>query len=236
MTDTDTSVDATPAPEEFASSGALDEWIDGATVAKRSVPIYGNPGLYAEYEDLERKLSAAKLQAEVEDESLGDAGVQEVEQQMRVLLEKFRASKATWTVRALADEDFKAIRAAVDWPTEPKEPKEPDEKDPEKARMLKAAHEVSMAAYEAELKEYEEQMAALGDQVNLEILAKAVCDITFADGRRSDGVTVEQLQRLRKKLGERQLLTLIQTSQRVTYEEPKVPAPFSPATTRDGQT
>ena len=226
MTDTDTSVDATPAPEEFASSGALDEWIDGATVAKRSVPIYGNPGLYAEYEDLERKLSAAKLQSDADDESLGDAGVQEVEQQMRDLLERFRASKATWTVRALADEDLKAIRAAVDWPTEPKKP---DESDPEKANMLQAA-------YDAALKEYEEQMAKLGDQVNLEILAKAVCSIEFADGRHSDGVTVEQLQRLRQKLGERQLLTLIQISQRVTYEEPKVPAPFSPATTRDGQT
>src|SRR5690554_2188570 len=51
-------------PADFAD--VFDEWIGGATIAKRSVPIYGKPGLYAEFQDLERRLELL--------ESLGEDG------------------------------------------------------------------------------------------------------------------------------------------------------------------
>jgi len=99
----------------------------------------------------------------------------------------------------------------------------------EKASMRQAVYDKLKAAFDAETK-------VLGHRLNLQILAKAVTNIRMADGRNVPGVTVPQLEALKKRLGERQLLKLIRTSQMVTYEEPKVPAPFSRRTSQNDQT
>src|SRR5690606_14927286 len=233
------------APADFAD--VFDEWIAGASINKRSVTIYGKPGLAAEYEQLERDLEVAE-EAEKHGAELAGSEVRRITARMEELYGEWQASKSTWTVRGVSSEMAERLKAAEPARVEPEplvEPKAPVL--PERAtEQQRKSHTIAMQEYDAKLAAYREALPehtqaveAFNDALNLRYITAAVLKIEFADGRTveaevdDDGavvvpaVTVAQLTKLRKRLGETQLLSLITASQAALLVEPEIPAPFS---------
>lgn len=198
-------------PTDFEN--AFDDWIGGATISKRSVLIYGKPGLFADFEQLEREHNVAS-EIEKHEKSLGGTELAAIEVKMQTLYDEWQASKSTWVVRALDADQFEELRAQFDAPDEPVEP-------------AKGADDAAKAAYAKAVKAYERETIRIANELNLAIIAKAVTRIEFANGKSADSISVEQLRTMGKRLGERQLLSLINASQLAMYQEPEIPAFFS---------
>lgn len=236
-----------PVPADFEGD-AFDEWIGGATVSKRSVPIYGKPGLFAEYEDLERQREKA-VDEQKGGAELGGSGIVAIDERLAEIYEEWMASKSTWTVRALDEDEIKAVGATVDEAIG-EEPVEPKPEHPKPADLPKnhsdqqaKSHTIKMQAYEAAkpahdaaLKVYAEAHKAYIDELNFHLIAAAVERIEFANGRVQSEITVEQLRALKKRLGERQLMSLLNAAQLAIYVEPEIPAPFSNRDSEDDPT
>jgi hypothetical protein len=228
-------------PTDFEGD-AFDDWIGGATVSKRSVPIYGKPGLYAEYQELERE------RERIEDENKGGgemagSGLAKVDARMAEIYEEWMESKSTWIVRALDGDETKAIEAELgEGPLKPDELVKPElpakhtEQQGRSHTIKMQEYEAAKPAYDEAVKVYEAANAEYVTQLNLRILADAVERIDFANGRHRDSITVEQLEAMKKKLGERQLLKLIHASQLAHLAEPEIHAPFSPDSSETDQT
>lgn len=247
-----TNLASEPVEADFAD--IFDDWIGGATIAQRSVQIYGDPALYAEYEKLNRQLAIEKQVAEAEP-SLGDKKVSKLEEQITDLANRWDASMSMWTVRGLtSEEQTKATEPMDEPPAEPDEPERPilPRNANEQARKN---HTLAMKAYEAEKTTYDGEFAiyapkikAFNRELNLHLVSAAVLKIEWPDGRVkaaeltddyemvTPAVTVEQLARLRKRLGDLQIVRLLQASQLATLEEPELTAPFSQSSSQDDQT
>ena len=242
--------DQTISPEEFG--GAFDDWLSGATIARRSIDIYAKPALFADYERLERELDVAtKAQAarrakdkaaaeagedeqSLEDEDVQtpeDRAVEVLEKKMARLYEEWMASKSTWTVRALPKSVWRKLGE-----------EHPAVKAPE---LAKDADEPAKRAHRAAVLEWEKA----ADARNAAILEQAVVEIALAGGQVRTAVqdpatklieeplvTAAQLERLRMQLGEWQLIELINTSKLAATQEPVIPAPFLRSNSRTATT
>lgn len=240
MTDIDTTA-SDPIPADFEGD-AFDDWIGGATVSKRSVPIYGKPGLYAEYQELERERERIEEENKGGGEMAG-SGLSKIDTRLAEIYDEWMASKSTWIVRALDGDETKAIEAELgEGPMKPDElvkPELPVKHTDTQARahtLKMRAYEEAKPAYDEAVKEYEAANDEYVTQLNLRILAEAVERIDFANGRSRDSITVEQLQAMKKKLGERQVLKLIHASQLAHLAEPEIHAPFSQDSSETDQT
>ncbi|MFC5676073.1 hypothetical protein [Aeromicrobium endophyticum] len=221
---------------------AFDDWIGGATVSKRSVAIYGKPGLYAEYQELERELERIEAENKGGGEMAG-SGFAKVTARMAEIYDEWIESKSTWIVRALDDDQTKELEAELgEGPLKPDELVEPvlpakHTENQAKAHTLKMrAYEEAKPLHDEAVKEHEAANAEYVTQLNLRIIAEAVERIDFANGRVQHSITVERLLSLKKKLGERQLLKLINASQLALLAEPEIHAPFSQDSSETDQT
>lgn len=178
----------------------LDSWLDGAQIVQRSVEIYGRPDLIGRTQELERRIELASSAANDEG-SLGDSEVSALDEEYASLAEEIRASKSTWYVSGLSSE---------------------------KADQIKAAHPTPELPAKPTPQQRAEAEAAVAEQ-NLHWLAAAVVRIEDAQGRVKNGVTYQQMVKLRDRLGDLQMTRLIRASMACQYEEPHVPAPFSRA-------
>lgn len=213
--------DTTTGPDDFGDM--FDSWIAGATLAQKSVDIYGDPALQAEYEVLERELEKAKAVAKGGETSQADAGeVERIEEQMVELYEKWMASKSTWYVRALPSEIAAAV--AEEHPEIP----EPSVLKPDATVDERNEHAAAVKAYKA-----------AADNRNFAILPQLVVRIDWPGDRsvkavydddgvrfKTPAVTSQQLRSLRTRLGDIQYLRLLSASQLANLQEPVVPAPF----------
>lgn len=230
-------------PTDFAD--AFDDWIGGATVAKRSLPIYGKPGLFAEYEALERELQLAERYEEHGAEFAGSP-TRTIEARMQEIHDEWMASKSTWTVRAIDGDEIEAIKAEDPPLVEPKAPAAPKPPAPlpakrtaqdEKRFTLESQEfDKAKAEYEAAMVEHEPLAKAYNEELNYRVLSHVVERVEFADGRVIDGVTVDQLRRLRGSLGEKQILALFNAAMLAAMQESEIPAPFSRTTSESGRT
>ena len=223
---TDTS---TPAVTDFAD--AFDDWIGGASVARRSLPIYGKPGLYAEYEQLERDLAAADAAAEQGTELAG-SGTSRILARMEELHAEWVASKSTWTLEAVDVDGFDALAAAEPALTAPVRPVAPvtpqtGQAPAEVAAAARAEHEAALKAHETAMVDYAAAKKAFDRAMELRVIAAAVVRIEFADGRVADTISVAQLEQLRARLGSRQIYALAAAAQSAALGDLVVPAPFS---------
>lgn len=222
--------DATISPADFGD--AFDAWIGGATLSQKSIDIYGNMGLFAEYEQLERELKVAKAAAAGEEASMEDSRVADIEQRMLELYDAWMASKSTWTVRGITQADSRALSDL--YPEIPLPADLPAGADAE----TKAKYDAAVAAFDKR-----------SDERNYAILERTVLRIEFADGRvmaavlGDDQITVEtpaitatQLAKLRERLGEVQYIKLIGASKLAAVKEPVIPAPFSRSSSRPDPT
>lgn len=230
-------------PAEFDS--VFDDWIGGATISKRSVPIYGKPGLYAEYQELERRLSLLEDMGEAGAEFAGSESGQ-IERRMREIYDEWQASKSTWTVRALDFDEVDELKAQEPALVEPKAPEKPaapaplpakhDAQDSKRFTLETQKYQAAMDQYDAAMAEYEPKSKVFNLELTYRTIAATVVKVEFADGRTLDRVTVEQVRRLRETLGERQILSLSSAAQLAALQEPELPAPFSPRTSEEETT
>jgi hypothetical protein len=233
-------------PADFEGD-AFDDWIGGATVSKRSVPIYGKPGLFAEWEQLERDIEIAEAE-EAGGAELGGSKSSKLKKRREEIYHEWMDSKSDWIVRGLDEDDLKEITDeleaegivepdALKKPAEPKPlPTKHTEQQGKTHTLATNEYEIAKAEYEAALPDHQKAVTAYADELNLRIIATAVDRIDFASGRTQDEITVEQLRKLKKTLGERQLLKLIQASQLAMFQEPEIHAPFSRDSSEDAPT
>lgn len=228
-------------PADFDS--IFDDWIGGATIAKRSVPIYGKPGLYAEYQELERRLELLDSLGETE---FAGSESSQIERRMRELHDEWQASKSTWTVRAVDFDELDELKAQEPALIEPKEPERPtapaplpakhDVQDAKRHTLETQKYRAEMDQYDAAMAEFEPKVKAFNLELGYRTIAATVVKVEFADGRTLDRVTVEQVRRLRETLGERQIQSLITAAQLAALQEPEIPAPLSQRTSEDETT
>lgn len=243
--------DQTISPEEFG--GAFDDWLSGATIARRSIDIYGKPALFAEFERLERELKVAEkaqAAARTKAKAAADAGTDEtsledeyvetaedlavaaLEKKMARLYDEWMASKSTWTVRALPKTVWRKLGD-----------EHPDKKPPE--QLAADAGEPAKREHRAAVLEWEKA----ADARNFAILEQSVVEISLAGGQvriatedaetklvNEPLVTADQLARLRLQLGEWQLIELINASKLAATQEPVIPAPFLRSSSRTATT
>lgn len=235
-----------PIPADFEGD-AFDDWIGGATVSKRSVPIYAKPGLYAEWEQIERDIEIAEAE-EAGGAELGGSESSKLKKRREEIYYEWMDSKSDWIVRALDEDDLKEITdeleaegvvepAALKEPVEPKALLAKHSDQQGKAHTLATnEYETAKAEYDAKLPDHQKAVTAYADELNLRIISVAVDRINFAAGRTQDSITVAQLRGLKKRLGERQLLKLIEASQLAMFQEPEIHAPFSRDSSEDDPT
>lgn len=231
-------VDITPA--DF--SDAFDDWIATASVTKLSVPIYGKPGLAAEFQSLSRERQQISELAEGEP-TLGESSrLSEIEERAEELYAEWQASKAEWIVQDVAEVEAE-VRAEVG--PQPEEPEPLDEPFLPRAAsdQQKRSHTLAVQrfhaekpAHDAKVREYERALNDWYDEYAMHLIARAVVEIRFADGRTAGGVSVEQLRKMRKQLGKRQLATLNEAVRQAMLQEPVIEAPFSQSTSQPDPT
>lgn len=185
------------------------DWIERGTAARRTVVIYNDPALVAEYEELERQLRTAETGSG--EHGLGESSpVQHIEAQMAALWERWEASKATWTVQALADDTIREIAAAHPLPDDPSAPA--DDADAETV----AAYEAAIAA-----------RRAASDERNFAMIAAAVVSVETQRGTVT-AVPVEAIRALRRRPhGAVQTEMLLRAVRAATAGDVEIPAPKS---------
>lgn len=226
-------------PADFAD--AFDDWIGGATLSKRAVTVYGKPGLAAEFEALQAELETLPDEGE---SSLSEGGGRraEIDARLTDLHDEWLASKSVWIVEDVSSVIAEIREATGEKPEEPEPLDEPFLR-PNSSEQQKRIHNVQMQAYlkakpehDAKVHAYEKAMEVWHADYALNLVARATVEIRFSDGRKSGGVTVDQLRQMRERLGELQLLRLNEAAQRAMMEEPVIEAPFSPSTSEPDPT
>lgn len=232
--------DITPAADDFN----LDDWINGGSVAHRSVDVYARPDLYADYEDWERRLENAKQRAHVDEASLADSEDDEIvalREEGERIYAQWVASKSTWRIRALDPEtEITPLRDAIpqfdDLPKFPEKapipPRDHQNGKPSEAfeKRYAAWEERRDAFIESQAdaaKELAEKRTKAGEQSDLEVIAAAVTTIEFANGTVTEGVTVEQLRKMKTAIGHNQVNRLLVAALQTMGAEPSIPVPFS---------
>lgn len=226
----------------------LDGWIDGGTVTQRSVAIYARPDLMAEYEDWERRYKVAESRVK---QAGGEVGLDDGDELAALtaegerIYEAWMASKATWYVRALSPEEIDEITERTpkfdDLPKFPEEePKEPrGTQSAAQAAAFGTAHaawrsrrDAFLAEQETAALELRKKRIAARDETNIEMVAAAVVKIEAANGATAHGVTVPQLRKMRERMGQRQLNSLIEAATIATMGEPEIKPDFSRSTSK----
>jgi len=207
-------------PVDFAD--VMDDWLNGASISQVSVPIYGKQHLVGRYQALirERELVAETLKI---DGALGSPELDKIDDEIEVLYAEWTASKSTWYLRGLGDEERNALQAET-----------PPIPDPEP--LPKGANPGQVEWHESVVADVAKQREAAREDENLRMIAKALVKIEFADGRIVESVTVDHLRRLHKQLGDVQLSKLAQGVAAATTGDPELPAPFLLRTSQTDQT
>jgi len=196
----------------------LDDWLSTGTLARRAVPIYNDPSLAAEFDVLAQRLSELEAMNKGDESSVGEsAEITEVYEQMAAVHERWEASKATWTVRALTEDEVKAIADA-----------HPDPEIPDIIRAERQPGTVWDDVQRAAGKAYVEAREAAVTERNLAMIALAVVDVATPRGTASS-VSVEQIRKLRARPhGKQQVTRLVEAVSSATTGEIEIPRPTLP--------
>ncbi len=230
------------APEPVDFDSEIDSWIAGGTVTKRSVEIYLDKAVHAEIDALlrEHDLLERELSQVGGDESLSDPRLADLNARLEKLRDRREASKTTWIVRALTEDDFSEVRGQLpDAPEFPDAPEVPAALPEDATDADRAEHERAMAAVrasQAEWEQYEQDSSEWTAQFNMVSVAKAVDEVRHANGKVAQGVTVKTLEGLRAKFGSKPLTRLMEAAAAASMEEPEIPGPFSVGRSRGAAT
>ncbi|HEY9356489.1 MAG TPA: hypothetical protein VIQ52_09320 [Arthrobacter sp.] len=198
----------------------LDAWLDGAHRAERSVTLYARADLLADIDQLEAKLRQVAEIPE-EDRSYGDADeAAEIRADIDRLNIDLYASRLVVRVTSLEDTDEEAIREQV----------RKDLKDEADKAAAKARDEAREKCRRLEITAANDINAFIRPAANA--AADAVIDREssirmIAAAVVAPKMSVEQVRRLYKKIGDAQVALLSQAYSRASMEAPQVTVPKS---------
>lgn len=211
----------TPGPALEEADFDLMDWIETGTIARRTVVVHNDPAAADRFLELEKRLAELGFDDEddLADAPLGSPSVSSevdaIRREHAELYARWEASRATWTVRAVSEEEVEAIVAAIPAPKMPVPPLE---------KAGRAAHE----AYYQKVAEYTEAKKKFDDEVNLAIIARAVEKVETAQGT-ARGVTVDQLRKLKARPHGAQWIDRLRDAVSAATEgDVDVPRPTSP--------
>ena len=199
----------------------LMDWIESGTVARRQVVIHNNPALADEFTALEDQLAEAEKTTK---DASGDAPMSQddprdaIRAQMEALWERWEASKATWTVRALSQDDVEATYEPETGIPAPKAPIAPPEKAGDRARerFMEQVKAFTIAKTDADRDR------------RLYLIAAAVVSVETTRGV-ATSVTVPQLKALRARPHGQQWVDKIYAAvEAATQGDVEIPRPTSP--------
>lgn len=216
----------TPEPvEDSAAVPAGDDWFDSwletGTVSQRSVDVYGRPDYYAQYEDLERKyaIAQAKEKNGPERDLTEMSASNQILEDMEKLYTAWMKSKTTWFMRALNEDEIDEAKEAADFPTEPKF----------KDGMAEEAKKHVRTKYEKE-------QTRASSQSNYGMIAAALVKVTNSkDEVVKESITATEVEKMREKIGDLQILRLVSAAMIASTQEPTMPVPLSPTNSNDDQ-
>lgn len=201
-------------PVETDFSDFFDEWIGGASPARRSVTIYGKPGLFAEFQQLQRQIDIEEAAAKSGGEEMAGSQVKKWRQRQEEIYDEWEASRTTWVLERTGEDAIEAAKSDLVEPVEPAD----DASDQEKAAYAQAVEEYS-------------------DEINLRLIVASVVEVRDAQGEvRQKSVTVAQLRKMATVFGQPQMLRLMAGVTEATYGDTVIPAPFSQGSSEDDPT
>jgi hypothetical protein len=177
-----------------AESFDLMDWIESGTVGRREVTIHNDPALYAEFQAIQAERDAVKaaLDAAGGERTLDDVDpFADLDGRESDLADRWEASKAVWTVRALSSDEIEATFETVPQPKIPVQPPiKPSTPDKVAAAMNEQWVE-QVAAWQKAVKEADRERT-------LHIVAAAVVSVQTARGT-VDRVSVDAIRALRDR-------------------------------------
>lgn len=203
------------------------DWIETGTVGRREVTIYNDPALAAEMDRLQAEYEKAKRFASEDEASMADVSrLAELEAEMEAVLARWEASKAVWTVQALALDVVRDLLEEFPDPKPPVKPREPKESpNPAKTAERRKEYEAEVAEYEKLQKPWLAELDKVRLERELRLISAAVVDVTTPKGSTSH-VPVEVLRAMRAKPhGEARIKALSAAVNELTTGEVEIPAP-----------
>lgn len=91
----------------------VEAWLQDAALPEESCTVYKRPDVIAELSDLKRRIELEDRAAAADDRTAGDAALTPLEQEYVALLETFSQSALTIYVRALTEDELRALRTEV---------------------------------------------------------------------------------------------------------------------------
>jgi hypothetical protein len=207
----------------------LDDWLDGAQRTERSVTLYARADLLADIDELEAQKRQAQEVAE-EDRSYGEstAGA-DLQEKIDALYLALDQSKMVFRVSFLDDEEVDAINEQVK-----KDLK--DEADKAAVEARKEAREKCRRLEITAVNDINTITRQMANTAADEVLKREMNVRTIAAAVVSPKISVEQVRKLYKKVGDAQIALLSQAYTRAAVEAPQVAVPKSlkPSQTDDG--
>lgn len=197
---TEQNIPETPAGDWF------NQWLSTGTVAQRSIDVYGRPDLLATYETLERRYQLAVAEEEAGAErAVGETGPETILEEMQRVHEEWQASKTTWYIRALNDE--------------------------EQSEILSSLNDVPKLAKDATDEQKDERnrtLARIGAENDIRTVAAALVKIENQAGDVvKTSITEDEVRALAQKLGSAQISRLAGAAVVATRADAAVPVPSS---------
>lgn len=198
----------------------LDDWLDGAHRAERSVTLYARADILADIDQLEAKLRQVTEVPE-EDRSYADADAgAEIRAEIDALYVSLDSSKLVFRVTSLEDTEQEAIAEQV----------KKDLKDEADQAAKKARDEAREKCRRLEITNANEINAFIRPAANA--AADAVIERersirTIAAAVVSPKLSIEQVRKLYTKIGDAQVALLSQAYTRASLEAPQVTVPKS---------
>jgi hypothetical protein len=234
VTESSITDDTTDTPDAVLD---FDAWLSGAGLAQGSVEILQKPALLSQWDDLARRHDRAQKTVKGEGGITDDNPLPALEAEAEQLLDAIEASRTVLHVRALIPDDLAAILAAHPVTPGPRFTGTIPSVQPNPTENQAKAFLGMYSTYKAQLEQWEADNAAAIDAhrqaVMDALLAQGAEKISRAVARVEQGgrvvaehISVEQVIKLAKAIGDPQLNKIIAEIDRVSEEAPEVPASF----------
>lgn len=207
----------------------LDDWLDGSKRTERSVTLYGRADLLADIDELEAQLRQVK-DIEPQDRVFGESATgSDLERRIDDLYIELDQSKMVFRVSFLDDEELTAISEQVK-----KDLKE--EADKAAAEARKEAREKCRRLEITAANDINTFIRQMANTAADNVIEREINVRTIAAAVVSPKISVEQVRKLYKKVGDAQIKLITMAYSRAAVEAPQVAVPKSskPSQSDDG--
>ena len=157
----------------------FDCWLATGTVAQRTIELHNDRAVADELDRLDKRREIAAKAAAREGSIDDDYGLAAIDAEYDALWQRWQDGKETWLLRAVSDEEIKAIAAAHPVEKMPVPPEEPKKNSPAGAV---AKYQEDKAEHDRLLTEWGERAIANRTATNLHHLSWAIVSVTTSRG------------------------------------------------------